>query len=184
MRNRLLVVPVVLLPFAIFVVVSMALSAATDVEPARAAAKRAQPAVATPLNQRLRGYSADDAAAFWGAIRDSSATGLHAERRFLQVDLAFPLVYAGLAFALGRLAAQRWLGVTIPVRWLAVVLVVTAVADWTENLVQLPQLALFQAGHTLQPAAIRIASLATQVKLVGFTLAQLLYMGLVIRGRA
>lgn len=126
----------------------------------------------TPLNMRWRGYDADDAARVWRLL-DAPAPGgadryLDMERRFLRLDLAFPLVY-GAALLAGLWLAWR-AAVPGPVpAWLALPVVVNVVADWTENSLQLQQLARYDAGAPLSAGAVRVASAATVVKLVAFT---------------
>lgn len=118
------------------------------------------------LNERLLGYDTDAVARHWGVLDERA---LHSERRFLQLDLVFPFFYgAALAFALW----QAWtaVGKTFSSVWLVVLVAITMIADWTENLIQLSQLRLYMENGKdgLQPGWIQIASAATTVKLLFF----------------
>ena len=164
-----------LAPFLVFVIVGMLMSRVTGRQAALAAAHPPDP---EPLNTRLS-YTADDAAAFWGALGRS---GDEAEQRFLEFDLVFPTLYGGsLAFSLVWLSRRA--------HWrphFAVALAsVGVVSDWTENLVQLEQLHRYMAtgAAALQSDAVRIASLATATKLgtLGAAYLLLLVLALVIR---
>jgi hypothetical protein len=129
-----------------------------------------------PLNQRWRGYDVDAVASYWAKLHDA---GRRAEQRFLELDLVFPTWYGG-ALAVSLATASSPLGVPIPVGLLLAPVAVTVLADWTENLVQLDQLRRYiespdtkAADDALQPDRIRVASVATIVKLVCFTIASL-----------
>jgi hypothetical protein len=114
-----------------------------------------------PLGQRL-GYTDRDAAAYWTALE---AVGRAAESRLLELDLIFPFFYGGAlacSLLLTRAAMQR----SFHAAWIMVPVAVVMIADWTENLVQLNQLARLDAGHDLQNGWIRVASMATTVKLL------------------
>jgi hypothetical protein len=124
-----------------------------------------------PLNVRWRGYDAEDAARVWRLLDAPAPAGgryLDMERRFLRLDLAFPLCY-GAALLAGMWLAWRADGRGPMLPWLALPVVVNVLADWTENSLQLQQLARFEAGRLLDPGAVRVASAATIVKLVAFT---------------
>lgn len=127
----------------------------------------AAPADRQPLHFRL-GYNTDEVNRYWAAIVPDDAA-LQAERRFLRLDLIFPLVYgAGLVAAL--LVAWRLLGRPFKGGCLVAPVAITLVADWTENLAQLAQLRRYVAGgeSALQDGWIRVASTATIVKLLCF----------------
>lgn len=126
------------------------------------------------LNMRVLGYDTEAVAEHWGVLDERA---LRNERRFLQLDLAFPLFYgAALAIALW----QTWtaVGKTFSHAWLVVLVAITMIADWTENLIQLSQLRLYveNGKDGLQPGRIQVASAATIVKLLFFTGALLLIM--------
>jgi hypothetical protein len=130
------------------------------------------------LNMRLRGYDTDAVARQWSALDERA---LQSERRFLQLDLAFPLFYGGaLAIAL----RQAWMasGRSFPGMVPIAVIALTMIADWTENLIQLSQLRLFEehGAGGLQDVPIQIASAATTVKILFFTSAVLLIIILAI----
>ena len=116
-----------------------------------------------PLNQRP-GYDTKDVAQYWGAL-DSS--GLRAEQRFLELDLVFPTLY-GLALAVSLLTISAMLRSPIHTAWLIAPVVVTVVADWIENLVQLDQLRNFiESGEKgLSAGWIHLSSTVTIVKLL------------------
>lgn len=128
-----------------------------------------------PLNGRL-GYDLDAVDRYWGALDKS---GLEAEQRFLALDLIFPVFYGG-ALAASLLMASAMLERPLATAWLVVLVVVTVVADWRENLVQMEQLRRFiEAKRSgLVARRIRAASLATIVKLVFFSLSYLALLGL------
>jgi hypothetical protein len=125
-----------------------------------------------PLGQRL-GYSDRDAASYWKTLE---ADGRAAETRFLELDLIFPFFYAG-ALACGLLLARAMLGRPFPAAWIGVPVAMVMIADWTENLVQLDQLAGYDAGKALQSGWIRVASTATTVKLL---VGGILFLGLAV----
>jgi len=124
--------------------------------------ERVAPVGLKPLYQRLS-YDLDDVKEYWAGFGD----GLPAERLFLKLDLVFPLVYGG-AFAASLLLAWEALGRPVPPRWLLAPVVLTMLSDWTENLVQLAQIERYlgRGGGALQEGRIRVASLATAVKLI------------------
>lgn len=119
---------------------------------------------ARALYARVGGYSTDEVAAHWGLL---DRAGRAIERRFERADLVYPLCYGGM-LAVAILAGWRRAGLTVT-PLVAVAPVVTAVlADWTENLVQLRQLDVFEhAGAVaLDPGWISLASAATSLKWV------------------
>lgn len=136
---------------------------------ARFRQRRSEPA-SEPLNFRFRGYDVQAVAAYWQWL---GADGRAAELRFLKADLVFPIWYAGLmlaSIATGWLALDRpW-----PLGLLAAPVLVTVVADWVENLEHIAQLARFHRSEPLQAARVRLASVATSVKLLMFWLSTLL----------
>lgn len=130
-----------------------------------------------PLNQRL-GYDTKDVDRYWGAL-DKSAR--RAEQRFLEWDLLFPVFY-GTALAVSLLTASATLGGRVRAAWLIVPVVVTVVADWTENLVQLEQFRNYiEVGEKgLAGGWIRVASTATIVKLLFFSISSLALLALLV----
>jgi hypothetical protein len=130
----------------------------------------------TQLNMRLQGYDKTDVAELWG-ILDRRA--LKTERLFLQMDLLFPIFYAG-AFAVALRQIWAKLGKTSSPILLVAPAVITSIADWTENLVQLAQLRRYveSGSEGLQEGWIQVASAATVTKLLFFfgTLGLLVYL--------
>jgi hypothetical protein len=127
-----------------------------------------------PLNQRWLGYDADDVAGYWSALGEARRL---AEQRFLQLDLVFPTLY-GTAFAVSLVTASAKLGCPLHVGWVIAPVVVTVIADWVENLVQLDQLRDYVTSDkkdvtALDPKWIRVASAATIVKLFFFSISAL-----------
>jgi hypothetical protein len=135
---------------------------------ARFRQRRREPA-SRPLNFRIRGYNATAAADYW---RWLGAEGLAAEIRFLRADMLFPLWYG--ATMLGALAAGwQALGRPFPGGLLFALVAITVLADWVENVVHLRQIRVFQAGRPPHAGWIRIASVATALKLAFFWLSTL-----------
>ena len=132
-----------------------------------------------PLNQRLGGYDLSAVQRLWGALAapplgSKGHTLLESERLALRLDLLFPLLY-GSAFAVSLLLAWQSRHATAAPGWLFVPVVICVLADWTENTVQLKQLKLFQGDpSSLQESWIRVASAATRIKLLFFTVCSLL----------
>lgn len=134
------------------------------------ASGRQLPAEPKPLNMRWKGYDATEAAAFWQAV-EKLAPG--AEKKFLLLDLVFPFLYAG-ALAAGLLLGWSFLGLPCSPVWLLAPVVLGMLADWTENLIQLQQLARFTVHQTVEEGGIRIAGAATSVKLAVLGLSYLM----------
>jgi hypothetical protein len=135
----------------------------------------------TPLEQRLH-YGANDVACYWQAIHEH---GRAVDRRYLNADLCFPFVY-GVALAGALLAVRAQLRRRFHEAWAIVPVAIVMMADWTENLVQLGQLARFQAGgaEALQSTWIAVASAATMLKVVlgcGLLLGLLILAGVAVR---
>lgn len=117
-----------------------------------------------PINKRFR-YGKREVVEYWRAFQD-----LGTEKRFLELDLAFPLLYIG---ALAVSMVMAWTArenQPFHFAWIVIPLAVTLLADWTENLVHLDQLKRFRAGGpaALDTGWIRIASTATALKLSFF----------------
>lgn len=137
----------------------------------------AAPADQKPLNQRLC-YDVAAVHRHWGALDD---TARHAERRFLELDLIFPFLY-GVALATSLLMAWASLGRPFNPAWVLAPVVITLLADWTENLVQLGQIKryIITSNETaLQAGWIQVASTATMLKLLLFGGVSLLLLWLV-----
>ena len=91
-----------------------------------------------------------------------------------------PFLYGGV-FAAALLAAWIQLGRPCDPVWVVLPVIVTVVADWTENLVQLGQLGRYQPdAATLDPGWIQAASIATMLKLVFGAVSGLLLVALVV----
>jgi hypothetical protein len=125
---------------------------------------RSRAAEAVPLNYRLAGYDAAAAQAYWKWL---GPEGRAAERRFLEADMAFPFLYGGALLA-SLLLAWAWLGRPFSPTWLVVACAIPVIADWCENTIHWQQLKRYLAGETVYESWIRIASIATGVKLVSF----------------
>ena len=128
-----------------------------------------------PLDQRF-GYDAGAVDRYWGAVDGALPT----EQRFLEVDLVFPFLYGG-ALAASLLLAWSTLRRPFNPAWVMAPVLITVLADWTENLVQLAQLRRYSAdgAHALQPPWIRVASAATSLKLLFLGVSSLLLLTLV-----
>jgi len=120
-------------------------------------AETAAPADRRPLHFRL-GYGTDEVSRYWAPIV-ADDVALEAERRFLHLDLIFPLVY-GIGLVTALLMAWRLLGRPFSRVWLIAPMVIILLADWTENLVQLAQLRRYVdiGAGGLQDGWIRLAS--------------------------
>jgi hypothetical protein len=127
-------------------------------------------AASVPLNFRPMGYNSDSASEYWAWL---GPQGRLAERRFLVADLAFPLAY-GASLVVGLLIS--WVGARKPigVGWLVAPVVVTIVADWTENLVHLAQLSHFESIAVVDGTWMHVASAATSIKIVAYSLSAVL----------
>ena len=165
------VVVAVATPVVVFFVIAKAMSTLSGRDAALAASRPPNP---KPLNTRWS-YRVDDVAEFWGAL---GPAGDVAEQRFLKYDLVFPLAYGGtLAASLLWLGRQAGLPGTV---LLVAPVVVGVISDWTENVVQLQQIQLYTAKgrQALQRRAVRIASIATAVKLGSLCTAYMTLVGL------
>ena len=141
--------------------------------------EKAAPRDKKPLNMRPMGYDTDAVARHW-AVLDERA--LQSERRFLQLDLIFPIFY-GTTLAVALWQACTAVATTFSPAWPIALVAVTVIADWIENLIQISQLRRFvQHGKdSLQPQQIRIASAATILKLYCFLGAVVLLIILAVR---
>ncbi|MBC7773408.1 MAG: hypothetical protein H7210_13005, partial [Pyrinomonadaceae bacterium] len=125
----------------------------------------------TPLNMRWFGYDAKSVSGYWGALESAERS---AEQRFLKLDLLFPVFYGG-ALAFSLVTASAMLGKPAHAGWVIAPVVVTVVADWVENLVQLNQLRNYieRGEEGLVAGWIKLASTATIVKLIFFSISGL-----------
>jgi hypothetical protein len=137
---------------------------------------KAEPADRKPLYRRLN-YDIDAVKRHWGAL-DSEA--LHSERRFLQLDLVFPFLY-GAALAFSLIMAWEALGRRFHPAWVLTPVLIAMLSDWAENLLQLRQLSYYLTGGDtlLQAWWIRVAAVATLLKLLFFSTALLVLILLV-----
>jgi hypothetical protein len=130
------------------------------------------------LNMRCGGYNRADVHRHWAAL-DGQA--LMFQRHFLQLDLAFPILY-GFALAIPLLWNWKIIGEPFAPIWLLLPLFITILADWAENLIHLSQLQRYmeQGAAGLHSGWIQVASMATTVKLVLFVSTCLRLVGLTI----
>jgi hypothetical protein len=138
--------------------------------------ENAKPGDKKELNMRCRGYSRASVHRHWAAL-DRQALTFH--RWFLQLDLAFPILY-GFALAIPMLWNWEIIGEPFAPIWLLLPLFITILADWAENLIHLSQLQRYmeQGAAGLHSGWIKVASMATTVKLVLFVSTCLLLVGL------
>ena len=142
----------------------------------QALSKREIPVNQQPLNQRLKGYSTDDVEKYWKQLdRDA----LDREKHFLFLDLVFPLLY-GTAFLISMILAWKMHG-KLPSVWYILLVLITVIADWTENLIQIGQLERFVTNASLQAGWFRLASMATIIKLIAFVVMSLFLLIVVMK---
>ena len=128
-----------------------------------------------PLNLRWKGYDEEAITNYWTWLDKKNARV--AEQRFLEADLVFPFFYGG-AMLTSLLLAWVWLERPFDPSWLVIPVAVAVLADWTENLVQLPHLRHFVPGESLQGSWIQVASIATITKWVFVSASALLILSL------
>jgi hypothetical protein len=140
--------------------------------------ERAAPGQRTSLNMRLEGYDAAEAAQLWGLL---DARAQESERRFLLLDLLFPLFYGG-AFLLALRSLWRELGEPFSRKLFVAPVILTVFADWTENLIHLAQFRRYveQGEEALQSGWIQVASAATTIKISLFVGTLLFLIGLAV----
>ena len=115
------------------------------------------------LGMRYRGYTLPYVNQRWSAL----GTNLKFERLSLEIDLVFPFVYGG-ALAAALLLAWAAAGRPFAPIFIVAPVAIAVIADWTENLIQLGQLKLFDASKPdggLDSTMIQLASVATMTKL-------------------
>ncbi len=126
-----------------------------------------------PLNERF-GYGLNDVDRHWDALANDPRAR-SSEQRFLEMDLLFPFFY-GAALAASLLMLWALLGRPFNPALLLAPVVITLLADWTENLIQIHQFGRYvDAGKQgLSEGWIRVASVATILKLGFFAVSSLL----------
>jgi hypothetical protein len=158
-----------LFPFAVLIVGGLAMGLLADPDDIlqRRQGFVSRASETKPLNMRW-GYDVDAVRKVWGDPGNKPA--LDVQRRLLEFDLFFPFVY-GFALALGLWIAWPMLGRPFWPGWLVVPVAMAMLADWTENLVQLRQLARYSGvpARALQDGWIQAASIATITKLTFFS---------------
>ncbi len=153
------------LPTLVFVVGTWVMSQLSGRDRVPKSTATAKPGDLKPLGLRLT-YDVGDVSRYWGAF---DSNGLRAEKRFLQLDLAFSLFF-GAALAFSLVLAWDLLGRPFNPVWLLLPVLLGVVADWAENLTQLNQIDayLVSGARGLREGLIRIASTATALKLLFF----------------
>ena len=96
------------------------------------------------LGLRFFGYDLEAVSRRWSVLNEDARKF---EQRGLEIDLVFPFLYGG-ALACSLLLAWAALGRPFQPVWLILPVAITVVADWTENLLQLSQLRLFNHRGT------------------------------------
>lgn len=158
-------VAIFLLPIAVFVIGGRILLGSRS-RPQSAEWKKLPLWKRLALNMRLYGYRVKDVREYWGAFKGEGLLGQ--EEKALRKDLFFPPVYAGALLLSSFLAWTRWLAAPPGAPdWLVFGFpIVVILSDWTENLIQLRELALFQREERLEPGLIHVASAATSLKII------------------
>lgn len=104
------------------------------------------------------------------------------EKRFLYLDLLFPLFY-GSALITSILLAWIQLNRPLSLIWFILPVVITMFADWLESLIQLQQIKRFPSLEELEHLEsewIWVASTATRFKLYFFVISYLLLIGMTV----
>lgn len=132
---------------------------------------RAAPGDRKPLNRRF-GYDACAVHRHWRVL---GTAGCAAERKFLKLDIAFPLVY-GAALTAGMVVFWIALGRPFHPAWFIEPVIITMVADWMENILLLGQLGRYanEGKKALEDDRIKVANAATTIKLTAFSASYLL----------
>lgn len=123
----------------------------------------AKPKDQKELNLRCRGYNLDAVVRHWKVLDERA---LQLQVLFLKVDLLYPVVY-GVSFAIAAACVWTKLGRPSWTGWFFIPIALIMLADWAENFLQLNELRRFMAHGIagLQVETIRIASIATMIKL-------------------
>jgi hypothetical protein len=117
----------------------------------------------TPLGLRWRPYDADSVHRHWTPMKEHGVLGV--EKQVFQLDLVLP-VFLAAAFLFSLVLAWKARGWNFPIGYLVVPAILMLLADWTENNRLLGQIDLMAAGQALQADQIRIASVATRIKIL------------------
>jgi len=117
-----------------------------------------------PLYRRF-GYSAHEMKKYWNGLNNGNT--LETEWKILRLDLLFPFFY-GSALSVSLLSAWSRLGEPFPRLWIFFVVGAAVVSDWIENATQLFLMRGYMndPNAELNPAAAKVASLATRMKWV------------------
>jgi hypothetical protein len=131
------------------------------------------------LGLRFQGYNAAQVKTHWGGL---GADERVIEQHFLWMDQVFAPLY-GFAFYYALSQASQYLDDPLPPAALIALVCAMVVADWTENTLQLQQLRRLDSGEDaeLQTGWVRVASIATQIKLACVSIAVALLLGFSIR---
>ena len=132
-----------------------------------------------PLYSRFGGYDKDEVKLYWKALYPDA---IKDEKRFLYLDLLFPLFY-GSALITSILLAWIRLNRPLSLIWFILPVIITMLSDWNENLIQLQQIKRFHSLEELENLEsewISVASTATRFKLYFFVISYLLLIGMVI----
>jgi fumarate reductase subunit C len=136
-----------------------------------------------PLNFRIYGYNKSHASEYWRVLT-SDESALKSEGKSLRLDFFFILLYG-----LTTIYSSWYLWNTLdklkplPIVLILLPIIITMIADCVENTTLLKQLEQFtkSGDEGLQYRSIRLASIATQVKLVSFVIAYLVLFWLAIK---
>jgi hypothetical protein len=162
MLNRvLLAAGLVLFPFVVLFIGGWMMRRGSGRERVYELLARAAPADRQTPGLR-RSYDAAAVQRHWAAL---DADGLRREKRFLELDLIFPFFFAA-AFAISLVLAWQALDRPAGLALLLVPVLAMLLADRTENKTLIRQVDRMMAGDSLQEDQIRIASRATQAKLL------------------
>ena len=133
-----------------------------------------------PLNQRFGGYDVAAVDRHWSELA-RNPRAVENEQRFLVADLLFPFLYGG-ALAASLVVLWSLLGRRFHLGWVLSPVIVTVLADLTENTLHLNQLGrhLESGRDGLSEIGIGIASVATILKLSLFIASCLIIITMVI----
>jgi hypothetical protein len=130
-----------------------------------------------PLYVRSGGYNTDEVKLYWKALYPSA---IEDEKRFLYLDLLFPLFY-GSPLITSILFAWIRLNRPLSLIWFILPVIITMLSDWNENFIQLQQIKRFHSLEELENLEIEwiwVASTATRFKLYFFVISYLLLIGM------
>ena len=132
-----------------------------------------------PLYARFGGYNTDKVKLYWKALYPHA---IKDEKRFLYLDLLFPLFY-GSALIISISLAWIRLDRLLSLIWFILPVIIIMLSDWAENLIQLQQMKRFpslEELENLESEWIWVASIATRFKLYFFVISYLLLIGMAI----